>query len=333
MPWPNPRPHSEPPRTNTTTSQGDDTGYPWLFFYVKRSWLIGLLVTLLVLGLSGAFYLWYSQPGNDASPDSVVGLGYAIAGTTLLVLAAVLYRLRRRSHKRALGQLHAALQWHMFFAIMGLALLMMHSFGNLNPRSGTYVLYSLIALTVSGFVGRALDHFVPRMIADEVTKVLTAQGEDRIETVSQKLQALAVHNAQEMHNLATSPPHSSTALVPYQEQDSAPNSVPGGQFFGAPWDIAYISLDMDLRKVSREATGGGAGAINRAPTSGALMAGAQEQVSVLQEIQRAMEREQSYRYVIRYWRLLHIFLALLTLALTIWHILYALQLLLVTQLG
>ena len=61
---------------------------------------------------------------------------------------------------------------------------------------------------------------------------------------------------------------------------------------------------------------------------GALMPGAQEQLSELQQVERAMQREQFYRYIIAYWRKFHIALALLTLALTLWHLIYAAQLLL-----
>ena len=60
------------------------------------------------------------------------------------------------------------------------------------------------------------------------------------------------------------------------------------------------------------------------------MPGAQEHIYELQEVERAMQREQFYRYVIRYWRKFHIALALLTLGLTIWHLIYAAQLLLPT---
>lgn len=45
-------------------------------------------------------------------------------------------------------------------------------------------------------------------------------------------------------------------------------------------------------------------------------------------VQRAIRREVFYRSVIHNWRVVHIALALLTLSLTIWHIVYALQLLL-----
>jgi len=48
---------------------------------------------------------------------------------------------------------------------------------------------------------------------------------------------------------------------------------------------------------------------------------------VLHEVERAMQHELFYRYVIRYWRKFHILLTLLTLALTLWHLVYAGQLL------
>jgi len=43
-----------------------------------------------------------------------------------------------------------------------------------------------------------------------------------------------------------------------------------------------------------------------------------------------MQREQYYRYVIRYWRAVHVLLVLITLGLTTWHLVYAAQLLLPT---
>ncbi len=49
-----------------------------------------------------------------------------------------------------------------------------------------------------------------------------------------------------------------------------------------------------------------------------------------QVVQGAIRREQFYRYVIRYWRLLHIALALLAVGLIIWHLVYVAQLLIPT---
>src|SRR5437588_4303017 len=178
---------------NTTSLQTGETGYAWLFFYASRSWVSGLLVTLLVIGLGSVLYVWYTQSGNDTAPDSIPGLGYAVLGTIFLVLAAVFYSLRRRLRKRAIGQLHASLNWHMFFALMGLAAIFMHSFGHFAAISGTFALYAMIALTISGLVGRVLDRLMPRLITAEVCKVLTAQGEDCIASYLKKLVVIVVH--------------------------------------------------------------------------------------------------------------------------------------------
>ncbi len=60
------------------------------------------------------------------------------------------------------------------------------------------------------------------------------------------------------------------------------------------------------------------------------MPGTQEHIAELREVERAMQREQFYRYILRYWRTFHVALALLTLGLTLWHLIYAAQLLLPT---
>ena len=53
------------------------------------------------------------------------------------------------------------------------------------------------------------------------------------------------------------------------------------------------------------------------------MPGAEEHLVELQEMQLAMQREQLYRYIIRYWRVLHILLAFITIGLVTWHIIFA----------
>jgi hypothetical protein len=308
-----------------------EKGYPWLFFHPEHRWRTGLLVTLIVIAISGAFYLWYSQSGNDTSPDSSAGLGYAVIGTIFFILAAVLYSFRRRSRKRAIGQLNAVLNWHVFFAIMGLVVLFMHSFGHFAAISGTYALFALVALTISGFAGRTLDHFLPRLIAGEVARVLTLQGDDRIEVVSQKLQAIVVYNTQQMRGFRVDNPHRAGVLPASQDPTPGnPPSATSGQPLGTPWDLAYISLEPTQQELDRAAPRhrfipDKKSALTR---PGALMPGAEEQISELQDMHHAMQREQFYRYLIRYWRVLHITLAFITTGLVTWHIIFALHLML-----
>lgn len=333
--------------------ENGESGYSWLSFTGSGGNIVRILITLLVIISAIVFFVWYVRNGNDASPDSLVGFGFAISGTFFLILAAILYSRRRRSQKKGVvGKLNASLQWHMCFAVLGLTLLCLHSFGNFNPRSGTYALYGMVALVISGFVGRMLDRIVPFLITSEVQKSLTAQGDDRIEVISQKLQSIVVHNNQSLRSF--SPDNSlpdkdglagrgnmagagtaATSLVPLSGPVS--NDFPFAykeQRLHTPWDLAYISLDATPQELNLEA-----GHYRFIPDKkselarpGALMPGAQEQISELRTVERAMQREQFYRYIIGYWRKLHVALALLTIGLTVWHIIYALQLLLPTML-
>jgi hypothetical protein len=313
-----------------------ETGYNWLFFVGGKAWFMRLFVIFLGAAVGGVFYIWYIQHNNDASPDSIAGYTYAIIGTFFLLLAAVLYSLKRRSHKkRTVGQLHRSLNWHICFGVLGLVFLFLHSFGNFNPRSGTYALYGMIALAISGAAGRFLDRLVPRLITGEVHKALTVMGDDRVETISQKLQAIVVHNTQDLHGFAVVPGEksheASTSLASLAGPVSSDFSfMHKDQALQTPWDLAYISLEATPQELSREAN-----QFRFIPdkkselmSPGALMPGAQEHMSELQEVEQAMQRELFYRYVIRYWRKFHILLALLTLALTLWHLIYAGQLLL-----
>ena len=312
-----------------------ETGYSWLFFPGGHAWYLRLVVILVVAGIGGAFYVWYTQHSNDVSPDSIAGYIYAITGTIFLLLSAVLYSLRRRSHKkRAVGQLNKSLNWHICFGVLGLVFLFLHSFGNFNPRTGTYALYGVIALAVSGAVGRFLDRLVPRLIAGEVHKALTIKGDDRIETISQKLQAIVVHNTQDLRSFTPVPGKKShkvsTSLAPLSGPISSDFSfMYKDKTLQTPWDLAYISLEATPQELSREANHYRFVPDKKSDLmrAGAFMPGAQEHISELREVERAMQREQFYRYIIRYWRKFHVLLALLTLALTLWHLVYAAQLL------
>src|SRR5579875_936595 len=336
-------------RETKTESQQGEKGYSWLFFSAGRPWLVALLVTLLLLALSVAFFVWYLHHSSDLSSDSIAGYAYAISGTICLVLAATLYSVRRRSRRRAVGQLNAALNWHVFLGILGIALLFMHSFGNFNPRTGTYALYGMIALVISGIVGRMFDHFTPRKIAAVVDKALTEQGEDQVETISRRLQSIVVHNTQEIRSFKASDIRGlSIAGIPPTPRPDVEISANGaasltpaeagrkaGQVLQAPWDLAYISLEETPQEMDRDAQQyrfipDRKSALAR---PGALIPGAREQVDALRSVQLALAREQYLRYIIRFWRILHISLAVLTVGLTLWHIEFALTLLIPTWMG
>lgn len=100
----------------------------------------------------------------DLSPDSVFGLACAIGGTLLILAAWVGYVIRRVGAVRR-GRLQSWQTWHAVAGTLGLALVLTHAGGNLNVRTGTYALAGVLALVISGVVGRILDGYAKRWLA------------------------------------------------------------------------------------------------------------------------------------------------------------------------
>jgi hypothetical protein len=168
----------------------EEERYPWFFFNQSPKRMISLTFTIVVLLGLAIFYFWYSRANIDPTPDSVVGYSFAIAGTIFALLAGLRFTLFRRSRGRRVGDLNNSLNWHVSLAVIAFALLLFHSFGHFNPRSGTYALYGMIALVVTGVIGRILDKMLPRMMTAQVNKALDSRGEDRVESVSRELRSI-----------------------------------------------------------------------------------------------------------------------------------------------
>ena len=319
-----------------------EKGYPWLSFDITRSSVTSMLSAVFVIAISVAFYVIYSRLSPDTAPDSVAGYSYAIAGTGFMVLAALRFSQYRRSRQRTTGTLNAFLNWHVAFGMIALVLLFLHSFGNFNPRSGTYALWGMIALSISGFIGRGLDRIMARLITEEPRKALTAQGDDRIENISRRLHSIVSHNAQDVRgfqpgtNDHSMPGIAGLTGTPFANARS--NNVKGavgatgrgGPVLQTSWDLAYISLDETPQELNRDSSQYRFVPDRKSALArpGALIPGAQEHIMALEDVQKALKREEFFRYIIRYWRVFHISLAVLTIGLTLWHLEFAATLLL-----
>jgi hypothetical protein len=299
--------------------------YSWFFFHPSRAWSTSLLFTLIVVVLSIALFVVYCRLSSDPTPDSIAGYLYAIVGSIFMFLASLSYTLKRRSGGRKVGELNASLHWHVSFGIIAMLLLFLHSFGNFNPRSGTYALYGMIALIITGAIGRMLDRMLPKLIAQQVKLALTEQGEDRAEVHTRTIQSIVAYNTQKLRSLKAS----------RQEKDARPVVTRGRATAVEPplmtaWDMAYISLEELPQEIAQNETQYRFVPDRKSELSKpeALMPGLQEHLTELNGVQRALQREEYYRAVIRYWRVGHVALVLITVGLTLWHLEYATTLLL-----
>lgn len=254
--------------------------YSWFFFDPNRDWQTSLILTIILVGIAIVVFMVYNNVSMDLAPDSIAGYSYAIMGTLCMLLATIGYTRARHSRKRGIGTLNKALNWHVSFGILALVLLFLHSFGNFNPRSGTYALYGMIALIISGVVGRMLDRFLPRLIAYEANRTMNRRGDDRMLSIVQNTRKLA-------------------ALRSLQQ--------PGNESL---WPPAAYKQRSQVAEVTSQ-----------------LLSKQQQQVDEINTVQRIFYREQFYRAAIRYWRVFHVSLVLLTIGLTLWHLVYAAQLL------
>lgn len=286
-------------------------GYP-LFGRGSRAQRFAYLGALaLGLGLVGLYRLYLGS--GDVSPDSVWGYAFAIGGVALLALVGVGYALRKRRLRHAGMRLHTALAWHITGGLLGIALIFMHTAGNFNPRSGTYALYGLIAVGVSGVIGRWCDRVFPRLAAAAAAQALTADGEDRLVALQQKLADAQTYRAA-------------------RQQAARPTRAPG-----AVWDLAYYDLDPEIEAIPRLLNQGRPVA-RSGPTWGALGPATMRLMRdprqltdrVLRQasaVDGAVSRERFFLAMIRVWRRLHALLCVVTLGLLIWHIVYAVTLL------
>ena len=305
----------------------DEKGYPWIFWDMGRPWTRTWLTALLIIVISILVFIVYGHFSKDISPDSPAGYTYAIVGTVFMLLATFSYSRTRRSRQRKIGQLNQSLNWHICFGVIAIVTLCLHSFGNLNPRTGTYALYGFIALIISGFIGRMIDRIAPRQVTKQVRKALTEYGDDRMETISRNVQEIVAYNAQD---LGTYNGRAAGKKRTPQSDLVAPNpSSLGGSSLPSSWDIAYISLEETPQEVSRSSPQYRfiPDRKSNLSTPESLMPGYSEQIEELHQVQQALQQEQFYRALVRYWRIFHVLLVFVTIGLTIWHLVYAGQLL------
>lgn len=288
----------------------------------RYPWLISALATVGMIALALASLLIYTRVSDDRSPFGLAGLAYGIAGLLFMGLASLAYTLLRCSRERGVGTLNASLYWHISFGVIALFLIFLHSFGNFEPESGTYALCALVALVISGLIGRTLDHFLPRLIAHEVETALTEQGDDRLELLTRKLQDIRTTHREQVYNFKPQ----FVRLAPNRKMQTATTHVVSqdGTALSTSWDLANVSLVGMPQVIERDATYHFTPDYKSPhPESKAPIPSLEEHMEELQDVQHALQRERFYRGVIRYWRVSHLCLALLTIGLILWHLGYA----------
>jgi hypothetical protein len=188
--------------------------------------------------------------------------------------------------------------------LLAFLLILMHAAGNFHPRTGTYALCSLTALVVSGIIGKQLDRIAPRLAARAALKTLTSDGEERLEALVGTLERRR---------------ETRRALAIRRKRATELDGTGAGW---EPWDLAYYTLDARAEEIPSLLQQTRPTSPYPPPTGTTALA------SESSEIRRAIGMELFYLRLIRVWRYLHIALSWLTLILILWHLEYAVTLLL-----
>ncbi len=137
------------------------------------------------------------------------------------------------------------------------------------------------------------------------------------------LQDITTYHKEQVHGFKPQP----DALVAEKDMQTATARLVSrdGTALPTSWDLAYISLAETPQEIERDAAHYRLVPSPKSPLSEpkALIPGLQERMAELHTVQRALQRERFYRAIIRYWRVFHVCLALVTIGLTLWHLEFA----------
>jgi hypothetical protein len=137
---------------------------------------IGVLITVAVLTSAYLGYKGYSyyvlgvenrffHPDHQSlKPSGVLGHGFGIIGSLMMLIGVASYMLRKRIHKMArFGLLKYWLEFHIFLCSLGPMLVLYHTafkFGGLVAVS----FWSMVAVVISGVIGRYIYLQIPHTI-------------------------------------------------------------------------------------------------------------------------------------------------------------------------
>ena len=130
-----------------------------------------VLITLIVLTYNGISYYrtsieerFYHQDNNMLKPSGILGHGFGIVGSLMIVIGVAIYMARKRYRFLSrLGILKHWLEFHIFLCTLGPILILFHTaykFGGLVAIS----FWSMVAVFLSGIAGRFIYLQIPRTI-------------------------------------------------------------------------------------------------------------------------------------------------------------------------
>jgi hypothetical protein len=197
---------------------------------LRSAWRIGLGV-LLVLVL---FLAWLVIVGDLYSAGSDLGYNLGLAGG-IMMLTLLVYPLRKRY--RFLDRFGPMLQWfrfHMVLGIGGPVLVIFHSTFKIGSMNARVALYSMLAVAISGVVGRFLYRHVHRGLYGRQLSLSETETDLMAAT-------------QDVNSVFSLAPEAQERLVAFHAYATQPLNGTGARFW------RFVSLGTQSRRVGRVA--------------------------------------------------------------------------------
>lgn len=138
--------------------------------YIGSFFLIGILVTILLAYNGFSYYStsfeerFFNPDHSDLKPSGILGHGFGIIGTLMMIAGVVIYMLRKKNMKFfTFGYLKHWLELHIFLCTLGPVLVLFHTafkFGGIVSVS----FWSMVIVVLSGVIGRFIYVQIPRTI-------------------------------------------------------------------------------------------------------------------------------------------------------------------------
>ncbi len=133
----------------------------------QRPWIVGCSATLLVA--TGCWWLVRRDPLAPLTGGSAWGLAFGIAALACMVTGAAL-TLRKRRKAWRLGKTSRWLSGHVWLGALSLPLVLFHGDFACGGSLTSWLMALFLASWASGVVGVALQHFLPRVMTEQVVR-------------------------------------------------------------------------------------------------------------------------------------------------------------------
>ena len=131
----------------------------------QRGWAIVSLI--LFVAFTAAYVTYATHAPDGPRGGSPLGLAFGVIGFAFMIFAALLGA-RKRVPTWRLGRAQAWMRGHLWLGLMSLPVIFFHGGFHFGGTLTSVLIWLLIITVLSGVVGAALQHYVPRVMTSDV---------------------------------------------------------------------------------------------------------------------------------------------------------------------